>query len=335
MKSTLETQELEKNSFAQMDESYHYPPDLLNLLIDTIPLLSRSKNDVLVFFRGAGVTESMFSDLSTRVRTDRTNVNKFEITRSILQRVNEQGDSALRCRREIIKRVVEFEDFSTCWASDQLKAKGLVSEIRHVVNVKDSFTRISQERAREREAKVAAAREKTAKVLERNERLEAIKKDLYGLFAMISEPQKRGKHLEKVLNELFRAHDILVKEDFRRRSPDGPHIIEQIDGVVVLDGNIYFVEMKWVSEPVGVALVAPHLVRLFGRAEARGIFISSDGYTDTAIAQCKEALTQKVIILSTLQEIVFCLDRGDDFSDFLRKKISEVVLTKNPFASVS
>lgn len=103
---------------------------------------------------------------------------------------------------------------------------------------------------------------------------------------------------------------------------------------MALDGHTYFVEMKWISEPVGVALLAPHLVRLFGRAEARGIFISSDGYTDTAIAQCKEALVQKVIVLSTLQEIVGCLDRGNDFAGFLRKKINEVILTKNPFVNV-
>jgi restriction system protein len=34
---------------------HHYPPEILNLLVDTIPLLCRSKNDVLVFFKGAGV----------------------------------------------------------------------------------------------------------------------------------------------------------------------------------------------------------------------------------------------------------------------------------------
>ncbi len=276
----------------------------------------------------------MFGDLSERIRSDRTNINKFEIARSVLQRVNEQGDSTLRLRREIIKRVIEFEDFSTCWPTDQLKAKGLVSEIRRVINVKDSFTRIMQERDREREEKVAAAREKTKKARERSERLDAVKKDLYALFAMIAEPQKRGKHLEKVLNELFRAHDILVKEDFRRRNPDGQGVIEQIDGVVVFDRNIYLVEMKWVSEPVGVSLVSQHLVRLFGRAEARGIFISSDGYTDTAIAQCKEALTQKVIVLCTLQEIVFCLDRGTDLTELLRKKVNEAILSKKPFASM-
>jgi hypothetical protein len=41
-----------------------------------------------------------------------------------------------------MKRLVEFEDFSTCWPDDQLKAKGLVAEILRVIDVKDSFGRM-------------------------------------------------------------------------------------------------------------------------------------------------------------------------------------------------
>lgn len=40
-----------------MDTAYHYPPELLDLLVDTIPRLTRSKPEVLDFFRGAGVKE--------------------------------------------------------------------------------------------------------------------------------------------------------------------------------------------------------------------------------------------------------------------------------------
>ena len=41
------------------DITFPYPPDLFNLLVDTIPLLNRSKKDVLLFFRGAGVHEEV------------------------------------------------------------------------------------------------------------------------------------------------------------------------------------------------------------------------------------------------------------------------------------
>ncbi|WP_206663853.1 hypothetical protein [Robertmurraya kyonggiensis] len=132
-----------------MDEIYHYPPELSNLLVDTIPLLFRSKKDVLVFFKGSGVSKQYTLDIENRVRVDRQSVTKYEIVRVVLSRLNEAGEKALRERREILKRIVEFESFSTCWPDDQLKARGLVAEIQKVINTKDAFTRMKIAREKE------------------------------------------------------------------------------------------------------------------------------------------------------------------------------------------
>ncbi len=134
-----------------MDITYHYPPELFELLVDTIPLLSRSKKSTLLFFQGAGVDNSILKDLIFKVENDKDSINKYEIVRTILMRVNEKEVATLRERREILKRVTEFEDFSTCWPADQLKAKGLVGEIRRVIDVKDSFTRMKQELEKEQQ----------------------------------------------------------------------------------------------------------------------------------------------------------------------------------------
>src|SRR6266568_5205088 len=144
-----------------MDIVYHYPPELLSLLVDTIPLLSRAKKDVVLFFRGAGIDAAILSDLSKRVRDDPQGINKYEIARAVLTRLNEKGERALGERREVLRRVLEFEDFSTCWPQDQLKAKGLVAEIRRVVDVKDSFTRMDRERENERQQRLAEQRART------------------------------------------------------------------------------------------------------------------------------------------------------------------------------
>lgn len=127
-----------------LQEAFHYPPELLSLLIDTIPMLSRSKKDVILFFKGAGVSDKLMEDYILIVNTNRDKIYKNEIVRGILTRINENGDRYLRERREIIKRVIEFENFSACWETDVLKAKGLISKIRQVVNVKDSFTRMKE-----------------------------------------------------------------------------------------------------------------------------------------------------------------------------------------------
>ena len=114
------------------DDPYHYPPELLDLLIDAIPLLCRSKLDVLTFFRGCGLPVAMTADLRARVQQDRASINKYEITRVALTRINEGGDGTLRYRREVLKRVTGFDDFSSCWPEDQLKARGLVASVREL-----------------------------------------------------------------------------------------------------------------------------------------------------------------------------------------------------------
>ncbi|MFC1890852.1 restriction endonuclease [Thermodesulfobacteriota bacterium] len=313
-----------------LDIIYHYPPELLQLLIDTVPLLSRSKKDVLIFFRGAGVPHSLAEDLWRRVETDIKNINKYEIVRIILSRLNDRGESSLRERREVLKRVVEFEAFSTCWPDDQLKAKGLVAEIRHVVNVKDSFTRIKQEREYEIKRRQQEYLNKTKSKEEKAAELGKIKDDLFGLFGLpSSDNKKRGKILEGVLNRLFDAYNILIREAFEVVE-EGHGIIAQIDGVIEINGYPYLVEMKWWEKPIGKAEVSPHLVNIFNRGHAGGIFISASGYTDPAIVVCRDALSQKMIILCELEEIVFLLEDKGDLESMLKEKLNVAVNDKNP-----
>ena len=316
-----------------MDTSYHYPPELLQLLIEMIPRLCRSKRDVLSFLRSAGVSQSMISDLEKLLVADRDSLNKFHMVRTVLTRLNESGDTALRARREVLKRVIEFEDFSTCWDEDRLEAQGLVSRIQNVVNVKDSFTRMRQEREAEASKNLEDKRREAEELKRHREDIEAIRKDFYRLFAM-DDAHQRGRLLEGVLNRLFETSDILVRESFARVSEFGHGVIEQIDGVVELDGHIYLVEMKWLKELVGVSEVSQHLVRVFNRSASRGIFISYSDYTTPAIATCKESLSKAVVVLCTLQEFVTLLESDTGLEDFLKAKIRGSIIDKQPYTKV-
>lgn len=304
----------------------------MNLLIDTIPLLNRSKQDILLFFHGAGVSEDIWKDISQQLRVDRNSINKYEITRKVLTRLNEKGEAGLRERREILKRVTEFENFSSCWDNDRLKAKGLVAEIREIVNVKDAFTRMKLEREAEKKKHQLEAQKKAEAQKLKRVKLEQIKVDFAALFSE-KDPQKRGKKLEVVLNDLFATYEILVKEAFTIRL-DGSGIIEQIDGVIQLDGDLYLVEMKWYQNKLGPGEVGQHLVRIFNRGDVRGLFISASGFTDAAIQSCKEALSQKVIVLCDLQEFFFMLEQERDLPSLLREKIQAAIIEKNPYLRV-
>jgi restriction system protein len=315
-----------------MDISFHYPPELMQLLIDTIPKLSKSKRDLLLFFQGAGVAQAVLMPYDRILRTDKDSFNKYHVTRELLTKLNQQGEKSLRVRREVLKRVTEFEDFSVCWDNDRAAARGLVAQIRDVINVKDSFTRMRMERddekkkrLREQEAATKAQRERIAK-------REQVKADLYSLFA-VGDAQKRGKALERVLNEIFDCYDILVREAFTIKGKCGEGIIEQIDGLIELEGHLYLVEMKWWNSPIGVGEVSPHLVRVFTRGgQARGLFISYTDFTDPAIAQCRDALARgAVVVMATLQEVVSLLDAGGDLKNWLKAKVNAAIVDKQPY----
>jgi restriction system protein len=312
-----------------LDSTYHYPPELLELLADGIPALFKSKQALIDFFRGAGVPVNYLSDWQQKVKTDKANVKKSEIARSVLVRLNEAGESALRERREIVKRVSEFEDFSSCWESDRYKAQGIVGQIRHVVNVKDSFTRMKQAQEEERKQRVEAQRTKIKSANARRAALAVVRADFVALFAE-ADPVKRGKALEGVLNDLFRLYGISIREAFVLRIT-GLGVVEQIDGVIEIDGDLYLVEMKWWNAALGPGDVSQHLVRVFNRGHARGIFISASGYTPAAILTCKESLTKAVFVLCGLDEFTILLEEEKDLCDFLKKKIAAAIVDKNPY----
>jgi len=271
----------------------------------------------------------MLADFEQRVATDRENVRKSEIAREVLVRLNEAGESMLRQRRELVKRIAETDSYAACWPEDAPKAKGVVAEVREIVNVKDSFTRMRIERDRELADHRRAKDEELALAAKaRADRLE-VGKELSALFG-VSDAQARGRRLESVLNQLFALGDLSVRESFAVRGPSGEGVVEQIDGVIEMEGHLYLVEVKWLKQPVGVAEVSEHLVRLFGRGEMRGIFISASGYTDPAISTCRDALAQKVNVLCKLEEFVRLLERGTDIGEFLKQKVEAAALDKQP-----
>lgn len=313
------------------DITFHYPPELFNLLVDAIPALNKSKKDVFLFFQGAGAPADVTNDLIQRFNADRDSIGKHEIARTVLERLNSLGEPALRYRREVLRRVVEFSNFDACWPNDQMKAKGFVASIRDIVNQKDAFTRMDMAREKERQTRLADVERENHKKRERARRIENAKQDLFSLFGNTLSPQQRGKKLEATLNHLFAAYDISVSQAFHLVGADGEGIVEQVDGVIELKGHFYFVEMKWYQEPVGVPEISQHLVRLMGRDQARGLFISASDFTAPAIQQAREFLAQKLLVLCHLNEIVNVLEHQHDLPVFLNQKVEAGIVNKNPY----
>ena len=311
--------------------SYQYPPELLIVLGNAIPKLFRSKKDLLSFFRGAGVKITTLKPYEEMLLRDRNSFKMYDVTRELLAELNEQGDKALFARREIIKRVVDFEDFDLCYDNQRDAARGLVSQLREMVSRKDSFTRM---RIEKEEEKRKYFRQKEAVLAVEQKKKERIKKVNSDLNSLISDkdPHKRGKSLEKVLNELFDCYGILVREAFTISGDHSEGIIEQIDGLIELDNNFYLVEMKWWKNTIGRKEMAEHIVRIANRGgQVRGLFISYSKYSEAAILECRYALSRGiVVILATLEEIVKLLENEGDLKSWLKTKTTAALIDKKP-----
>lgn len=214
---------------------------------------------------------------------------------------------------------------------DQLKAKGLIANIREVVNQQDALTRMNNAREEERKARLAEAQRAAAEKRQRASRIEAAKFELHALLGAAISAQERGKKLAMVLNNLFQAYDVLVRKAFHLTAEVGEGIVEQIDGVIELGGVLYFVAMKGCHSTVSKPAISKHLVRLMSRAEIRGNFISDSDYTEPAIHTVRKSLQYKVEILSMLQEIVRLLGHQDNIAEFFMDNGQAAQIQKNPF----
>jgi hypothetical protein len=312
-------------------EGYHFPPDLMELTIRAISVLLRGKQGVIDFFRGCGVPSEHLEPHQVALRTDKDAVKKAAIARDVLTALNERNDTAhLGARRQVLKRIVEWEDYDTAWPQERDAARGVVAAVRERIEKSDAFTRMNQERERERSTVAASARERVAAVQDRRQRIESTRRDLSRLFSMSDKPQQRGTALEGVLNNLFSLDGLLVREAFRRNE-GGIGTVEQIDGAIEVSGQLYIVEMKWHSERVGPDLLQSLLGGLFLRPDVvGGLFISASGYTKPGVQQCREFLSNKLVVLSELHEYVQILEQEASILEFINEKRNAALLDKNP-----
>lgn len=211
-----------------------------------------------------------------------------------------------------------------------LSAKGAVSKVKELVNEKDAFSKMAQERDTERAIRLAESEKRADAQRKRLQEREAMKSEFYALYALNNNPQKRGLLFEKTLNKIFTLDGMLIRESFTIQGDPGEGIVEQIDGVVELNNHIYLVEAKWWSENIGVGELAQHMLRVSRRAGVRGFYIVNPGFAPAAIASARKELQHNVFVLATTQEIFTVFERNGSFSEWMKKKVDYAVTHQDP-----
>lgn len=312
-----------------VDVVHHFPSDLFEALVDGLPLLVKGKSALINLFRGAGAPAETLSAVQKTVAANRDSIRKHEIARQVVEHLNKGGDrpAYLRARRELLKRVVEWEDFSTCYPENVLKAKGFVAGIRQRIEMKDAFTRMAQAREAELESHRKRQDQQAKEAANRLGQAEAIHREFNQVFT-ISEPARRGRALETVLNRLFMHHGILVRDSFCVRNPESGRVTEQIDGVVELRARLCLVEVKFCGDPPGAPEITHHIGRLtLHGGNADGLYVSANGFASTAIATVREAVAAKYVIgLCSLADFVPVFEGRCDLEQFLRERLEASIL---------
>lgn len=103
-------------------------------------------------------------------------------------------------------------------------------------------------------------------------------------------PQKKGYLLEEIFNDLMLISGTPVEEPFKI---DG----EQFDGAIKYDGNFYLIELKWTESKSDPKEISHFYYKVDGKMQARGIFISMNGFTPGVMSTLPKGKELKVLLM--------------------------------------
>lgn len=139
------------------------------------------------------------------------------------------------------------------------------------------------------------------------------------------EPQARGYAFERFLKLLFTAHNLAARDPFRLQG-------EQIDGSFVLANEVYLLEAKWQSLPIGANELHAFHGKLDQKAAwTRGLFVSHSGYSVDGIEAFGRG--KRVICMDGL-DLYDALEREIPIDRVLEQKVRKASETGRPFIRV-
>jgi len=124
---------------------------------------------------------------------------------------------------------------------------------------------------KQQEVKQARVVARTETYNDKREKLQERFLDIHNL-----SPQQKGYALEKLFADLMEASGIPVEKPFN-------NLGEQIDGAIKYEGRYYLIELKWRADQTDPKQLRDFYVKLIGKPDGRGIFLSMSGFTDGAV----------------------------------------------------
>jgi Restriction endonuclease len=288
------------------------------LIKDGLANLYRYKGDLHKAWLRSGVPLSVRDQILLLRTEEQQALTKRQQMDALYERLRTgEYDRRLEVSRNFVRILIEQATFTPQDRKHRIEvAERSALKLRELVRRQDS----------EREHR-EATRARTAKATRDtyDSRLEALR--LKFAEAHDLEPRKRGYALESIFKELMQISGIPVEEPFRI-------VGEQLDGAIKYDGHYYLLELKWTADKTDPKEIGHFYYKVEGKMQARGIFVSMNGFTDGAIATLPKGKDLKVLLLDGqhLANVIYGMYRFQELLEHAIRQaslMSEIYCTHN------
>lgn len=215
----------------------------------------------------AGVDHKLTSQLFTSRQDDGSKFSKRQLMDLLYKSIRESDfNRRLEISRNFVRFLVEHKNF----APQSEKHRIDIAEMA-ALKLKEI---LEQQRQQAEYNQQIRKRAKESKQFDYDNELLRVR-DLF-IEAEKLVGQERGYAFEKLFLELMKISGILVQEPFKI-------VGEQIDGAIKYGGHYYLVELKWTKSKSAHKEISSLYLKVEGKMEARGIFISMNGYSNEIV----------------------------------------------------
>lgn len=253
-----------------------------------------------------------------------TRAPKRFVVQALLNLLSESGDEGDRAVASLITSIMRVP-------LDAAPAD-VVAAIDRLKSLADADRAEKQRIRSEREAEEQAKKDEIEKqrhdayLKSQNDR-SALQSRFLGLMSEAN-AQSRGYLFESFLNDLFTLEGLAPRASFKI-------VGEQIDGSFAWRGRTNLVEAKWVRDPVAGAEFGAFSYKIDGKtADTRGLYISVNGYSETAIQGLNGKGALKFVCIDGAH-IMRALYAGQTLLDILETVWRHADETGNAYLAIS
>lgn len=274
------------------------------------------KGDLRKCWLRAGVEESLWDSIYAKVNSEGQALTKRQMMDELYLNLRSvEYNRRLEISRNFVRILVEHENFVPVDEHHRVEiAERCALKLREIIE--------QQKREAEYKENIRLRAQQAKKQDYHSQLLEVREKFLD---AQKLEGQKRGYAFEKLFPELMKVSGIPVQEPFKI-------VGEQIDGAIKYDSHYYLVELKWEKKLAAHEQVSSLYLKVEGKMDAKGIFISMEGYSKEIVESLPKGKELKVLFLdgTHISNVIF---GNYTFQELLERAINQATLKANIYCS--